>query len=141
MAELSKVRIDKWLWTVRIFKSRTLATKTCKSGKAKINDKIVKPSAFVVIGDVVKVRKNGFDLQFEVCKLISSRVSATLAAPCYQDQTPPEELNKYKSWFIGKASAEKREKGVGRPTKRERRELDGFKEEQWWEMLADEDLD
>ena len=64
-------------------------------------------------------------------KLISKRVSATLAQPCYEDLTPEDELNKYNSWYIGKASAEKREKGAGRPTKRERRDLEDFKDERY----------
>jgi len=132
-----KVRIDKWLWSVRIFKSRSLATSVCRSGKIKLNESNIKPSAMVVVGDVIGVKKNGFDLTFKVVKLISKRVSATLAQPCYEDLTPESEINKYKDWFVGKAAAEIREKGDGRPTKKERRTIDSFKQD----YLEDFDLD
>ncbi len=126
---INKVRIDKWLWSVRIFKSRSIAANACRSNRVKINDEIVKPASDVTEGDIVKVRKEGFNLTFKVKKLIERRVSAALAQPCYENLTPPEELNKYRDWFIGKASPERREKGAGRPTKRERREIDQFKDD------------
>ncbi len=132
-----KVRIDKWLWSVRIFKSRSLATDVCRSGKVKLNESNVKPSTLIKVGDLIGVKKNGFDLQFKVVKLITKRVSATLAQPCYEDLTPESEINKYKDWFIGKASAEVRGKGEGRPTKKERRTIDEFKQE----YLEDFDFD
>ncbi len=122
-----KVRVDKWLWSVRIFKNRTLATDACKSGKVKIDGVNVKPSYNLHIGEIVKVKKNGFLFTFRVEKLIQKRVGAPLAQECYTDLTPEEELNKFNDWFIGKASPEKREKGAGRPTKKERRRIDRFK--------------
>lgn len=131
-------RIDKWLWAVRIFKSRTLATTACKSGKVKVGEKTVKPSFAVSIKDHLHVRKNGYDLQFIVKDIISKRVSATLAAPCYENITPAEEMEKYKSWFIGKANAEVREKGAGRPTKKERREIEDYKLDQFWDYYDEE---
>lgn len=124
---MDKVRIDKWLWSVRILKSRTMATDACKSGKVKIKGVNVKPSYLLEREELVEVRKNGFDLQFKVVDLIQKRVSAPLAQQCYEDLTPAEELNKYQDWFVGKAGAEKREKGAGRPTKKERRTIDEFK--------------
>lgn len=124
---MDKVRIDKWLWSVRIFKSRTIATDACKSGKVKIKGINVKPSYLLEREELVEVRKNGFDLQFKVVDLIQKRVSAPLAQQCYEDLTPAEELNKYQDWFVGKAAAERREKGAGRPTKKERRTIDEFK--------------
>lgn len=126
-----KVRVDKWLWSVRIFKSRTLATTACKSNKVKIGDLALKPSSLLEGGEVLLVRKNGFDLQFKVDKLIEKRVGAPIAVECYTDLTPPEELNKYKDWFVGKAAPEKREKGAGRPTKRERRDIEKYKGDQF----------
>lgn len=125
---LDKVRIDKWLWSVRIYKSRTLATDACKSGKVKIDGAAVKPSYMVSKEDVIEVRKNGFNFRLRVIDLIQKRVGAPIAQQCYEDLTPEEELQKYDSWFVGKAAAEKREKGAGRPTKRERREIDRFKD-------------
>lgn len=136
-----KVRIDKWLWAVRIFKSRTMATNACKTGKIKISDNNVKPSYLVTVGEEVFVKKNGFNLHFLVKDIIKKRVSATLAAPCYEDLTPEEEKNKYKNWYVGKAAAEVREKGLGRPTKRERREIDEYKGEVYFEWDWEEDDD
>ncbi len=125
MAE--KVRIDKWLWSVRIFKTRTLATNACKSGKVRINDTGVKPSYLLQVGEHIQVHKDGFYLQFKVLKLLSKRVGAPIAITCYENLTPEEELNKYNDWFIGKAQSERREKGSGRPTKKQRRAIDEFK--------------
>ena len=123
----TKIRIDKWLWSVRIFKSRSVASDACKSNRVKINDVNVKPAYLVSVGEIVNVKKEGFLLSFEVVKLIEKRVSAAMAQPCYENLTPAEELNKFKDWFIGKSSPERREKGAGRPTKRERREIEWFK--------------
>ena len=123
-----KVRIDKWLWSVRIFKSRTLATDACKSGKVKIEGENVKPSYLVQVDEVVEVRKGGFNLRVKVLDLIQKRVSATLAQACYEDLTPEAERNKYKDWFVGKGAVERRSKGAGRPTKKERREIEEFKD-------------
>lgn len=127
MESLEKVRVDKWLWSVRIYKSRTLATDACKEGKVKINGTTVKASNAVQIGEVIEVRKDGFQLQFKVVALIEKRVGAPIAQQCYENLTPEEELNKYNAWYVGKAVPERREKGSGRPTKKERREIDRFK--------------
>lgn len=128
MSNIQKVRIDKWLWSVRLFKSRSMATDACKTSKIKVKDVNVKPSFLLVRGDIIEVKKNGFNLVFKVVDLLEKRVSASLAMPCFEDLTPAEELNKYKAWFVGKGGAEFRQKGEGRPTKKERREIDDFKE-------------
>lgn len=131
---MDKVRVDKWLWAVRIFKSRTLAGNTVRQGKVRVNGAVVKPSTAVEIGHRVTVQKNGFGLEYEVLKLIDKRVGAPIAVTCYSDHTPQEELDKYKDWFVGKSGTEFREKGTGRPTKKNRRELGKFKEddlEEW----------
>ena len=136
----TKVRVDKWLWAVRIYKSRTLSGKHCKGGKVKVNDRVIKASSFVAIGDIVKCQKNGFNLTFKVEKLIEKRVNATLAAECYTDLTPPDELNKFKDWYVGKQLGEHREKGLGRPTKKERREIEQYKEQAFeWDMWDDDE--
>ena len=124
-----KVRVDKWLWSVRIFKSRTLATDACKSGKVKISGESVKASYSLQRGEEVEVRKNSFNFRYKVVDLIEKRVSAPLAQACYEDLTPEEELNKFKAWFVGKAASEQRERGAGRPTKKERRNIDRYKED------------
>lgn len=125
-----KVRIDKWLWSVRVFKSRTLATDTLREGKVRINGVAAKPSSMVALGDIVSVKKEGFNLQFKVLQLIEKRVGAPIAITCYEDLTPAEELNKYNAWFEqGLVTTEKRERGTGRPTKKERRDIDRVKDE------------
>lgn len=124
---MEKIRVDKWLWSVRIFKTRSIATKACKAGRVKMNGKILKASHEIINGDVLQVHKEGFYMLFEVVKVIGKRVSAVLARPCYVNLTPEEELKKYDTWFVGKLGGEKREKGAGRPTKRERREIEDFK--------------
>lgn len=131
LPEKEKVRVDKWLWSVRIFKTRTLAGDACRDGKVKLNDKRLKPSFIISGGEHLQVRKNGFDLVYQVNKCIDRRVSATLASTCYENLTSEDELNKYEDWFVGKARTELREKGLGRPTKKERREIDGFKADQF----------
>ncbi|GLR15407.1 RNA-binding S4 domain-containing protein [Portibacter lacus] len=125
---MDKLRVDKWLWSVRIFKTRTLATNNCKKGNIKINGEKAKASANISVGDEIGVHKNGFNLVFKVQKLIAKRVGAPLAVECYEDHTSEEELNKFNDWFIGKARPEIREKGAGRPTKKERRTLEDFKD-------------
>lgn len=124
---LEKVRVDKWLWSVRIFKSRTQATDACKSGQVKIEGVPIKPSYLLQRDEVVAVRKSGFNFTYRVTDLLEKRVGAPLAQICYEDLTPEEERNKYKDWFVGKAAPERREKGAGRPTKKERREIESFK--------------
>lgn len=124
---MSKVRVDKWLWSVRIFKSRTLATDQCKSGKVTVQNQKVKASGTVSVGDMVGVQKNGYNFTFKVLKLLEKRVGAPIAQEAYEDLTPEEELNKYENWFIGKGKAEVRDRGAGRPTKKHRREIDEFK--------------
>ena len=124
-----KVRIDKWLWSVRIYKSRTLATDACREGKVKAGGANVKPSYLVGLNEEITVKKDGFHFQFKVLGLIDKRVGSPIALTCYQDITPEEEKNKYNAWFANATGrAEIREKGAGRPTKRERRDIDGFKD-------------
>ena len=130
---MDKVRVDKWLWSVRIFKSRSMATDACKSGKISIGEARLKPSFLVKGGETLSVKKNGFDLVIKVKELINKRVSATLAEPCYEDLTPAEEMAKFKTWFVGKTGIERRERGAGRPTKRERRDIEGYKLHQFFE--------
>jgi ribosome-associated heat shock protein Hsp15 len=124
-----KVRIDKWLWSVRIFKTRTMATTACKTGKIRVGEQPAKASYSLQVGEDVFVKKDGFNLHYKVLKLIEKRVGASIAQECYENLTPAEELNKYSDWFVGKSRSEMREKGAGRPTKRERRQIDQFKDD------------
>lgn len=130
LKEVEKTRVDKWLWSVRIFKSRSIAAHACRDRHVKVNDVALKPSANIQVGDIVQVRKNGFLMKYRIDKVIEKRVGAPLAVECYTDLTPEEELNKYKSWFSMGKAAEQRERGLGRPTKRERRDIDKFKDEE-----------
>lgn len=126
---MEKTRIDKWLWSVRIFKTRTLSTDACKSGRIKVNDTSVKPSFLIQPGNRVEIKKDGFTLNYEVIEVIEKRVGAPIAEKCYINHTSEKELNKYKDWFIGKGQTEYRQKGAGRPTKKERRNIENFKED------------
>ncbi len=122
-----KIRVDKWLWAVRIFKTRTLSTDNIRSGKVSVHGDSVKASYNVKVGDLIKVKKNGFDFQYEVKEIIEKRVNAQIAFTCYVDQTPPEELQKFESWYLAGKKGEFRERGTGRPTKKERRAIEDFK--------------
>ena len=118
------VRIDKWLWAVRIYKTRSQATEACKKGQVSINDLPVKPSREIHIDEVVKVRKEQISRSFKVLALSGKRMGAKLVADFLEDITPPEELEvleiqKHMRWST-------REKGTGRPTKKDRRDLDEF---------------
>ena len=99
----------------------------CKTGKVSINGVKSKPSSSLQIGDIITVHKHGYQFTFKALHLLEKRVSAPIAQDAYQDLTPEEELNKYADWFVGKARPEVRTKGAGRPTKRDRRDLDAFK--------------
>lgn len=124
---MKEARIDQWLWAVRIFKSRTKANDACKKGKVEINGSKAKPSSLISEEDHVKVNKNRFFYQFVVVNVIKKRVGAPIARECYKDITPEEELKKFDQWYVGKSQGEFREKGAGRPTKKERRAIDDFK--------------
>lgn len=127
--EALKVRVDKWLWAIRFFKTRTQATDSCRSGNVEIGDREAKASSLLQMRDVVKVRKNGIRYTIEVLRPIEKRVGAPIAQECFLDITPEEELLKFESWFAAKSGKpEFRDKGTGRPTKKERRLIDAFKE-------------
>ena len=135
---MDKIRIDKWLWTVRMFKSRTLASDAVKGGRVKIKGAPVKSAYNISRGEVIELKKNGFTFQFKVVELLKNRVSAPLAIVCYENLTPPEEMYKYTEWFVGNGGVEMRDRGAGRPTKKERREIDGFKDD-WFDVEFDEE--
>jgi ribosome-associated heat shock protein Hsp15 len=134
---VEKTRIDKWLWAVRIYKSRSIAIDACKSGKVFIDGLAVKPSHWVQANKEIEVRKNGFHFSFKITRIIEKRVSAILASECYINQTSEEELNKFKEWF-STSQSEFRQRGSGRPTKKERREIDDQKESLFdWDDTGD----
>ncbi len=118
---MEKVRVDKWLWAIRLYKSRTLASEACDGGKVKIDGNHLKASKMLSIGDVLHIRHNHGLKIYKVISLIEKRVNASLAAACFEDLSPPEDP----SDFIPSAFAQ-RDKGMGRPTKKERRNIDDF---------------
>ena len=119
------VRIDKWLWAVRIYKTRSIATEACKSAKVKVAGANVKPSHEVKIGEVIEIRMTPIDKTIKVKALLSNRVSAKLVENYLEDLTPKEEYEKLK--MAREVNFEYRERGIGRPTKRERRDIDVLK--------------
>lgn len=119
------IRIDKWLWTVRLFKTRSQATEACKSGKVSIDSKIVKPSRDVKAGDEISLNYNQFVKTVKVIGILKNRVSATIAAQNMEDITPEEEYNKRE--MINATNYEYRDRGAGRPTKKDRRNISQLK--------------
>jgi ribosome-associated heat shock protein Hsp15 len=115
------VRVDKWLWSVRAFKTRTAAGVACTSGKVTVNDEPAKPATQVSIGDVVEARRGDRSLVYRVVELIEKRVGAARAAECYEDLSPPRPK---KSDPVLTPPGGARARGMGRPTKRERRQID-----------------
>jgi ribosome-associated heat shock protein Hsp15 len=115
------VRIDKWLWAVRLFKTRSLAADSCRNGKVMIGDHAVKPSHEIRVGEIMKIRSGQVTRTIKVLALTGNRMSAKLVPGYVEDLTPPEEYQKLQhakeSFFV------KREKGSGRPTKKDRREM------------------
>lgn len=127
-----KVRIDKWLWAVRIFKTRSLAAEECNKGHVSIGDVHVKPSRELKGGETVKVRVPPIERHYLVKQLSVKRMSAQMAAEFVEDVTPPETLallNAVKAYGY-----ESRPRGLGRPTKRDRRMIDKLKEEDYDEL-------
>ena len=119
-----EARIDKWLWAARIFKTRTIAADACKNGRVAVNDVTVKPSRTVKVGDVVSVRKPPVTYSFRILKTIEQRVGAKMLPDIYENITPQDqydllEMNRI-SGFVDRA------RGTGRPTKKDRRQMDAF---------------
>ncbi len=121
---MNEVRIDKYLWSIRVFKTRSDATDACKGGKVRLNGADVKPARTVREGDVITVRKGAISYVYRVLALIDKRQGAKLVPQYAENITPQEELDKLKSpvetFFL------KRDRGAGRPTKKERRQMDSL---------------
>lgn len=112
------VRVDAWVWAVRLAKTRSQATAAVKAGHVRVNDAPAKPAQPVVIGDVVRVRLHGFEKTYRVVGLAARRGSATEAATLFEDLTPPAPPK------VERPSDVTRERGAGRPTKRDRRQIE-----------------
>ena len=132
-----EARIDKWLWAARIFKTRSIAADACKNGRATLKGERIKPSRIIKEGDVIEVRKPPITYTFRILKAIENRVGAKLVPKILENSTPPEqyqllEMNRI-SGFIDRA------RGTGRPTKKERRQLDDFTTPAFFDF--DDDID
>ncbi|MCQ2057714.1 MAG: RNA-binding S4 domain-containing protein [Bacteroidaceae bacterium] len=119
-----EARIDKWLWSVRIFKTRTIAAEACKKGRISINGAQAKPSKTVHEGDTVQVRKAPVTYSFKVLQAIENRVGAKLVPQMMENITPPDQYELLEMNRIG--GFVKRAAGLGRPTKKDRRDMDDF---------------
>jgi ribosome-associated heat shock protein Hsp15 len=117
-ASATTARVDSWLWAVRVYKTRSLATAACRAGHVRVNGERVKAAQNVRIGDEVRARISGFDRILKVSRLAVKRVSAPVAAECFIDLTPPP-LPRESVPFVPV-----RDRGTGRPTKRDRREIE-----------------
>lgn len=132
-----EVRIDKWLWAVRLFKTRSIAIEACKKGRISIKGVQVKASRMIKVGDIIEIRKPPVTYSFEVLDLIERRVGAKLAADYRKDVTTPEQLEVLEmsklSGFVDRA------RGTGRPTKKDRRELETFIEDGGFDFDFDDE--
>lgn len=117
-------RVDAWLWGIRIFKTRSAATASSKAGHITVNDERAKPAQSVRIGDIVRVRIDGDERIVQVARLIVKRVGAPLAVECYVDLTPPKPPREERVLTVV------RDRGAGRPTKKDRRVIDRLMDEE-----------
>ncbi len=124
MSETNSVRVDKFLWSVRIYKTRSIASDACRRGRIIINNIQVKPSRPVFKDEIISVKKLAVIYTYRIIEPVENRVSAKLVNNYIQDLTPGEEKTKLDVRHAGFSSY--REKGTGRPTKKERRNLDRF---------------
>lgn len=121
------IRVDKWLWATRVFKTRTQAGEACKGGKVRINDTAVKPSREVKVDDVINIQSGPVKKTVQVIAILKNRVGAKLVENYLKDLTPKEEYDKLK--LKNEMNHEFRERGLGRPTKKQRRLIDFLKKE------------
>jgi len=121
MAQMDETRVDKWLWAVRLFKTRGDATDACRGGRVRVNDAPVKAASAVRVGDRVEAQVHDRRRVVEVVRIIDKRVGAPMAAECLLDHSPPPPSREDGGPLLV------RDRGAGRPTKRDRRRLDRFR--------------
>lgn len=128
--DAKKTRIDKFLWSVRIFKTRSLATQACDLEKVKVNGQLVKASRHIVPANVISIRFGPFERAFKVLNLIQNRLPAKRVAEFIEEITPPEVIERMKAHAAARGAW--RQPGLGRPTKKERRDIDDFLDFEDW---------
>ena len=133
-----EVRVDKFLWAMRIYKTRSIATDACKCGRIKINGVEVKPSRTFHVGDVFTVRKGPITYTYRILQLWGNRLGAKMVPEYLQDTTPKEQLEMLE--LARYAAQSGRDRGTGRPTKKDRREIEQFFSDDY-NYLLDEDYD
>jgi len=121
----NSVRIDKWLWAVRFYKTRTQAADACKGGKVKIDGVNTKPSREVKVGDIIEIHHNYIRRSIKVKQATKNRVAAKLVPDLMEDLTPASEFEKLE--MMKQLNQEKRDRGAGRPTKKDRRTIEAIK--------------
>lgn len=119
---IAKVRIDRWLWAVRIFKTRGDAAEACRGGHVKIGEESVKPARMVAVGELVRVTKDDILRELRVVGLLEKRVGAKLVPDYMEDLTPPERFEQKRETLA--QAVLRRDSGTGRPTKKDRRQMD-----------------
>ena len=126
---MEELRIDKYLWSIRVFKTRTEATDACKGGKIRVNGADTKPSKTVKVGDTIVARKGAVTYTYKILQLVDKRQGAKLVPNYAENLTPQEELDKLRApvetFFL------KRDRGAGRPTKKDRRQMESL-----WDNLS-----
>ena len=115
----STARIDRWLWSIRLYKSRAEATNACRAGHVRVNGRVAKPATTIATGDRIEARAHGRERIVVVTRVIDNRVGAPIAVECFEDHSPPPPPRD--------DAGATRERGAGRPTKRERRQLDRWR--------------
>lgn len=133
-----EVRVDKFLWSMRIYKTRSIATDACKCGRVRINGVEVKPSRTFHVGDVFTVRKGPITYTYRILQLWGNRLGAKMVPEYLQDITPKEQLELLE--LARYAAQSGRDRGTGRPTKKDRREIEQFFSDDY-NYLLDEDYD
>jgi ribosome-associated heat shock protein Hsp15 len=133
-----EVRVDKFLWAMRIYKTRSIATDACKCGRVKMNGTEVKPSRSFHVGDVFSVRKGPITYTYRILQLASNRLGAKMVPEYLQDITPKEQLEILE--LTRYAAQSGRDRGTGRPTKKDRRDIEQFFSDDY-NYLLDEDYD
>ena len=122
---MGEIRIDKYLWAVRLYKTRSIATDACRSGRVKLNGLPVKPSHEISVGEIYELNIEQTHRTVQVKELLANRVGAKLVENYLTDLTPPEEYQRIQ--MARQYGFEHRDRGAGRPTKRDRREIEEFK--------------